>query len=203
MNRIIEGSLAVLNVPWRVVRLPYTLVDDLRRRGSRAGELPEATLAFLEEMAGRAKATIGFVMGDERLLASGQVERAKAAERLRAMAEEATAETVEKRAQEELSHRRQRANRQRTEASVKHASRASSIAQETAREKKRVDEDAARGRNAVSRQALAERVVIDATDEAVREKTATELIEADLEEVGAEEARRRAEEIEATRRANE
>lgn len=201
MNRILEQSRAVIMGPWRLLRLPYTVVEEIRRKEQK--EIPEARLAFLEEMTGRAKATVGFVMGNERLLASGQVERARAAERLRAVAEETTAEAIDSKAQEELSERRRRSRRQRTDASVKHAARTSAISSEADREKERIEADAERGRDAVSRQALDERVMIDATDEAVRKKTATELVEADLEEVGADEARRRADEIEAARRANE
>ena len=201
MNSILEQSRAIIRGPWRLLRLPYTVVEEIRLKESK--QMPEARRAFLEEMSGRAKAAVGFVLGSDRLLTSGQVERAKAAERLRAVAEENAGEVIEKRAQEQLSERRERTRRQRTDASVKHAARTSAIASETAREKERVEDDAARGRDAVRRQALAERVVIDATDEAVREETATQLIEADLEEVAADDARRRAEEIEAARRRNE
>lgn len=201
MNRILEQSRAIIRGPWRLLRLPYTVVEEIRLKESES--MPAARLAFLEEMSGRAKAAAGFVLGSDRLLTNGQVERAKAAERLRAVAEEASAEMIDKKAREELSERRESTRRQRTEASAKHAARTSAIASETAREKERVEADAARGRDAVRRQALAERVVIDATDEAVREEAASQLIEADLEEVAADEARRRAEEIEAARRRNE
>lgn len=196
-----DAPRMLLRAPWRLIRLPYTLVEEMRLKEV-GDEIPDARLAFLEEMTGRVKATVGFVFGDERLLAAGQVERARAAERLRAVAQEAQAETIEEEADDEFTERANRARRQKTQASVEHAARTRRIARETAAERRRAEADADRARNAVRRQAAEQRQMIDATDEAIRRDTAERLVTADLEEVAAEDAKGRAEEIESARRAN-
>lgn len=201
MTRLGDAPGMLLRAPWRLLRLPYTLMEEMRLKEV-GSEIPDARLAFIEEMSGRMKAMAGFVLGNERLLAAGQVERARAAERLRGVAAEAQAETIEQEADDEFTERATRARRQKTQAAADHAGQTARISRETAEERRRAEADAARARNVVRRQATQQRRVIDNTDEEIRRDTAEQLIAADLEEVSAEEARQRAEAAEAARRAN-
>jgi hypothetical protein len=192
-------SRSLLNAPLRLVRLPSTILEEMRNLNE-SGAAGEARRALVEDVRGFAKATAGFLFGDERLLMSGQIERAKAAERLRALAEDAAAEGIEEDARHEASRTVQQAQRERTQATAAHVARTTEIEAEAAKQRERAEVDALKGRNAVRRRAVGQQIVLNAEEARAREEAAVVIEAAAIEEAVAEEARDRAEELEEARR---
>ena len=200
MSDVKQISRTVLNAPIRLLRLPYTLADELRRMNERSS-VGEARRAYVEDLTGFAKATAGFLVGDDRLLMRGQLERAKAAERLLAIAEDTAADSAERHAFDEESRAADEARRRRMQASVEHAARTSEIATETAHDRARAEADAIQGRNAIRRRAAGQRSILDTEEAAAREAADVIIVAAAVEEAAAEDARDEAEELERARRA--
>jgi len=151
-------------------------------------------------MTGRAKAVIGFVMGDDKVLATGPIERTKAAERVTAVAEEANAEATERKAAAEASDQIRSVERMRADAEKKERRRKEQIARETRREQDQIEAEALVEKAAVETAAQEAERVIDATDATANAEAGGELFVAEAEEIAAEESRAEAEALERVQR---
>lgn len=200
MASIIDMTRKLATVPIRIVRTPFTVAKQLRTMTNETSTIGQARRAFVEDMTGRAKAVFGFLTGDDRLLATGQIERTKAAERMTAVAEEAAAEVTEKKAQEQTAEAIQEAESKSAEAERKARRRKAEIARETAQEQQVVEAKAAQMERAIEREAVDKELVIDATETAVSVEASRELAAAEAEEIAAERARAEAEAIEQARK---
>lgn len=200
MASIIGLTRKLATVPIRIARTPFTVAKQLRSMTNETSTIGQARRAFVEDMAGRAKAVLGFVIGDDRLLTTGQIERTKASERMSAIAEEAAAEVTEKKATQQTAEAIQEAERRTAEAERKARRRTAGIARDTAREQQKIEARAAQAERAIEREAAEKEMVIDGTDTAVSVEASRELVAAQAEEIAAETARAEAEAIEKARK---
>jgi hypothetical protein len=200
MASMLERSRMLVVIPFRLMRAPFTVARQIRSMANEPGAMGQSRRAFVEDLTGRAKAFAGFLLGDDRLITAGQIERTQAAERMSAVAEEAAAEVMEREAAEKTAAQINEAKRERVEAERKQARRTAAIARETEEEKQRIEREAAAARREVKLDAAQEELVIDATDVAVRTEAQLALGAAAAEEDAAEQARLEAEAIEAARR---
>lgn len=167
MASIMERSRAIVILPLRLLRTPVTVVQGVRRVMKEPSTVGEARRAFVEEMAGRVKAVTGFVLGDDRLLTTGQIERAKAARRLGAMADEAAAETTGREAGDRFARQVERSTRAKDRVTKERTRKTARIESQTKNEKARAEADADRGRRAAHRGAMTDEQVVDVTDVAI------------------------------------
>lgn len=191
---------SLINAPLRLVRLPATVLEEMRRLNE-AGAIGEARRAFVEDLRGFAKTAAGFLVGNDDLILNGQIERAKSIERLRGLAEEVAAEVIEDDARQQASRTVLQAKRERAQADAEHAVRTAEIAAETTKQRQRAEKDAIAGRNAIRRRAVGQQIVLDAEEQKTREEAGVVLEVAAVEEAVAEEARAQAEDIERLRKA--
>ena len=200
MASILDRSRQIVVIPFRLLRAPFTVARQIRTMVNEPGVIGQSRRAFVEEFTGRAKAFAGFLLGDDRLITTGQIERAQAAERMSAVAEEAAADALEREAAQKTGARIHEARTERAEAQRKKAQRSAAIAMETEQEKQRVEREAAAARRQVEFEAAQDELVIDATEAAVQTEAELTLGAAAAEEAAAEQARLEAETIEVVRR---
>jgi hypothetical protein len=203
MARILEISRSIATIPLRLMRAPFVAAGQLRRIANDPSTVGQARRAFVEDVTGRMKAVAGFVLGDDRMLTSGQIERAKSAERLRAVAEEASADAIERKARQETALRIDEARRDREDASRREKEREAAIGRETEREKIEIEAEAAREQRYAVENALEAAIVIDAADVALLDETERAAVAAEATEFAAELARAEAEAIEEASRSGE
>jgi hypothetical protein len=203
MARILEISRSIATIPLRLMRAPFVAAGQLRRIANDPSTVGQARRAFVEDVTGRMKAVAGFVLGDDRMLTSGQIERAKSAERLRAVAEEASADAIERKARQETALRIEEARRDREGASRREKEREAAIGRETEREKIEIEAEAAREQRYAVENALEAAIVIDAADVALLDETERAAVAAEATEFAAELARAEAEAIEEASRSGE
>jgi hypothetical protein len=203
MASILNRSLQIAVMPFRLMRAPFTVARQIRNMVNEPGVIGQSRRAFVEDLTGRAKAFAGFLLGDDRLITTGQIERTQAAERMSAVAEEAAADAMEREAAQKTATQINEANSERAEAQRKRAQRSAAIALETEQEKQRVEREAAAARRRVEFEAAQEELVIDATEIAVQSEAELTLGAAAAEEAAAEQARLDAERIEVARRGAE
>jgi hypothetical protein len=199
MASILDRSRQIAVIPFRLMRAPFTVARQVRDMVNDRGVVGQSRRAFVEDLTGRAKALAGFLLGDERLITTGQIERTQAAERMSAVAEEAAAEATEREAAEKTGAKIAEAKEERAEAARKQARRTAAIAHETELEKQRIEAEAKAARRVVEFEAAQEELVIDATDSVTQTEAALALGTAAEEEAAAEQARLEAEAIEAAR----
>jgi hypothetical protein len=200
MASVIRLTKQLATIPIRIVRAPFTVAKQLRTMTTESSTIGQARRAFVEDLTGRAKAMLGFVTGDDKLLTTGQIERTKAAERMTAVAEEAAADVTEQKASEEAAKQIQEAKARKAEADRKERERKAQIARETAQEQERIEVEAAKAKVEIQAEAAEQKLVIDAADSAVNVAASRELAAAEAEEIAAETARAEAEAIEKARR---
>ena len=200
MDSVIRLTRQLATIPIRIVRAPFTVAKQLRTMTNETSTIGQARRAFVEDMTGRAKAMLGFVTGDDKLLATGQIERTKAAERMTAVAEEVAADVVEQKASEEAARQIQDAKARKADADRKERERKAKIAREAAQEQQRIEVEATKAKLEVEADAVEQELVIDAADTAVNVAASRELAAADAEEIAAQTARAEAEAIEEARR---
>lgn len=199
MASILDRSRQIAVIPFRLMRAPFTVARQIRNMVNEPGVVGQSRRAFVEELTGRTKAFAGFLLGDDRLITAGQIERTQAAERMGAVAEEAAAEVMEREAAEKTATQINEAKRERAEAQRKQGRRTAAIARESEQERKRIEDEAETARRVVEFEAAQEELVIDATESVSRTEAALVLGAAAEEEAAAEQARREAESIEAAR----
>ncbi|MEX2554964.1 MAG: hypothetical protein WEB06_04975 [Actinomycetota bacterium] len=199
MASILDRSRQIAVIPLRLMRAPFTVARQLRDMVNDRGVVGQSRRAFVEDLTGRAKALAGFLLGDERLITTGQIERTQAAERMSAVAEEAAADAIERKAAEKTGAQIAEVKEERAEAARKKARRTAAIARETEQDQQRIAGEAERAARAVEFEAAKEELVIDATDSVSRIEAALVLDAAAEEEAAAEQARLEAEAIEAAR----
>lgn len=199
MASILDRSRKIAVIPFRLIRAPLTVARQIRNMVNEPGVIGQSRRAFVEELSGRAKAFTGFLLGDDRMITTGQIERAQAAERMSAVAEEAAADALEREAAQKTGTQINEAKNERAEAQRKKAQRSAAIALETEQEKLQVEREAAAARRQVEFEAAQEELVIDATEAAVQTEAELTLAAASAEEEAAEQARLEAEALEATR----
>ncbi len=199
MASILDRSRQIVVIPFRLMRAPFTVARQIRNMVNEPGVIGQSRRAFVEELTGRAKAFAGLLLGDDRLITTGQNERTQAAERMSAVAEEAAADAMEREAAQKTATQINEAKNERIEAQRKKAQRSSAIALDTEQEKQRIEREAATARRRVEFEAAQEELVIDATEIAVQSEAELTLGLAAAEEAAAEQARLEAAAIEATR----
>lgn len=192
---------AVINLEWRLLRLPYTLFEAVKARSVEPQtRQEEARRAFMEEFVGRAQGIAGFVMGDDDLIAQGQIERAKGALRMEALTSESIAELRERAADKALGEERAEASEQRRRVARQEAQRKTRVAQEASLRKAEVARRASEQREAAHLQAEEKRIALEDAEGLVDREYAIHLGDAEMLEQTAEDAKLDAEILEGARK---
>lgn len=196
-----EYPRTVLQVHWRVLRLPYTVYEAMKSRSDDPQtHREEARRAFLDDFMGRIKGMAGFVMGDDDLIARGQIERAKAALRTDAVANESLAELRERAADMRLGEARERGADQRRGVAEQETQRKARALQEASRSRADVARKAERRREATKLQAGARRAAIEDAEGLAERDHAIRLGSANAIEEVAEDAKQDAAILESVRK---
>lgn len=199
---VLENPKALLQVQWRLLRLPYTILEAIKTRDAQPQTRQEETrIAFLEDFMGRARGVAGFVMGDDDMIARGQIERAKAALRLEAVTQESIAELRERAADQKLSEEREIAEQERLRAAKLEASRQARVVADVAKSKAQIDARAANRREATRSTADAQRDALDQVEDRVEREYSRHLRDAATQERSAELAKQDAEGLRESRKA--
>lgn len=199
---VLEHPKAILQVEWRLLRLPYTIFEAIKVRNDHPQtRQEEARIAFLQDFMGRAKGLAGFVMGDDDMIARGQIERAKAALRLEAVTRESIAEVRERAADQKLSEERGRAEQRRIRAAKLEASRKERTLGEASNRKAQIAARAAGQRGATQSTADARRAALEDAEARVQLEYAGRLRDSAAEERSAGLAKQDAQALEEARKA--
>jgi hypothetical protein len=199
---VLENPRAILQLEWRLLRLPYTIFEAITARNEHPQtRQEEARLAFLEDLMGRARGVAGFVMGDDDMIARGQIERAKAALRLEAVTRESIAELRERAADQKLREERDLAEEGRVRAAKLEASRKGRALADASKSKAQIAARAAGQRGATRLTADAHRAALEEAEGRAEREYAGHLRDAAFGERSAELAKQNAEELQGARKA--
>jgi hypothetical protein len=199
---VLENPSALLQVQWRLLRLPYTIFEAIKARNEHPQtRQEEARIAFLEDFMGRARGVAGFVMGDDDMIARGQIERAKAALRLEAVTHESIAEVRERAADQKLNEERDLAEQGRVRAAKLEASRNARALADASKSKAQIAARAAGQRGATRSTADAHRAALDEAEGRVERGYSGHLRDAATGERSAELAKQDAEVLQEARKA--
>lgn len=199
---VLENPKALLQVQWRLLRIPYTILEAMKSRDAQPQtRQEEARIAFLEDFMGRARGVAGFVMGDDDMIARGQIERAKAALRLEAVTQESIADLRERAADQKLSEERAVAEQERLRTAKLEASRKARVLEDASESKAQIAARAANKREATRSTADAHRAALDQAEGRVEREYSRHLRDAATQERSAALAKQDAEVLQEARKA--
>lgn len=200
--RVLDYPKATLRVEWRLIRLPYTLYEALQRtnEGNQSRD-DDARRTFIEDLVGRVKGVAGLVMGNDEMIARGQVDRAKAALRLDGIVNESVANRRDQAADEKLAERKNELRAQKSEIAEQEASRVRRASRKASVETARLAGQVSSMRSTTKRLADTRREDLKRADRHTHAEYAKNLDNAAAEKRAARAAKRQAAELKAIRKA--